>query len=111
MKKYNTSGNVTDVLARRWLSDARRRWSRFSRRAAKTSRRENVMKQAASLHDLKLPMLLPGITISTSADDFAPIKQMQLMKFDGNSWKLFGDVISGSGRLTKNGWTESSGER
>jgi branched-chain amino acid transport system substrate-binding protein len=59
--------------------------------------RENVMRQAASLHDLKLPMLLPGITISTSNDDYAPIKQMQLQKFDGNSWKLFGEVISGSG--------------
>ena len=61
--------------------------------------RENVMKQAASMHDLKLPMLLPGITISTSADDYAPIKQMQLQKFDGNTWKLFGEVISGSRQL------------
>ncbi len=59
--------------------------------------RENVMKQAASLHDLKLPMLLPGITLSTSADDYQPIKQMQLQKFHGNTWKLFGEVISGSG--------------
>jgi branched-chain amino acid transport system substrate-binding protein len=56
------------------------------------------MKVAASLHDLRLPMLLPGITISTGADDYAPIKQMQLQKFDGNSWKVFGDVIKGSGR-------------
>ncbi len=54
------------------------------------------MKQAASIHDMKLPMLLPGITVSTSADDFAPIKQMQLMKFDGTTWRLFGDVISAS---------------
>jgi branched-chain amino acid transport system substrate-binding protein len=58
--------------------------------------RENLMKQAASIHDLKLPMLLPGITVSTSADDFAPIKQMQLMKFDGTTWRLFGDVIAAS---------------
>jgi hypothetical protein len=43
-------------------------------------------------------MLLPGITIATGADDYAPIKQMQLQKFDGNSWKVFGDVIKGSGR-------------
>ena len=57
--------------------------------------RENVMKQAASLHGLKLPMLLPGITITTSADDYAPIRQMQLMKFDGTTWKLFGDVMTG----------------
>jgi branched-chain amino acid transport system substrate-binding protein len=46
---------------------------------------------------LKLPMLLPGITVSTSAGDFAPIKQMQLEKFDGATWKLFGEVTSGSG--------------
>ena len=55
------------------------------------------MKQAASIHDLKVPMLLPGITVSTSANDFAPLKQMQLMKFDGKTWQLFGEVISGSG--------------
>ena len=59
--------------------------------------RENIMKQAAAIHDEKLPMLLPGISVSTSADDFAPIKQMQLQKFDGTTWKLFGEVISGSG--------------
>jgi branched-chain amino acid transport system substrate-binding protein len=52
--------------------------------------RENVMKQAASIHTLKLPTLLPGIALSTSADDFAPIKQMQLMKFNGITWhRLF----------------------
>jgi branched-chain amino acid transport system substrate-binding protein len=41
-------------------------------------------------------MLLPGITVSTSATDFAPIKQLQLEKFDGKTWKLFGPVISGT---------------
>jgi branched-chain amino acid transport system substrate-binding protein len=55
------------------------------------------MRQAASIHELKLPMLLPGITVSTSADDFRPIKQLQLQKFDGMTWRLFGEVISGSG--------------
>jgi branched-chain amino acid transport system substrate-binding protein len=59
--------------------------------------RENVMKQAASMHEIKLPMVLPGITLSTSADDYAPMKQMQLQKFDGNTWKLFGTVMSGAG--------------
>ena len=58
--------------------------------------RANLMKQAASINDLKLPMLLPGITVTTGANDFAPIKQMQLMKFDGTTWRLFGDVISAS---------------
>jgi branched-chain amino acid transport system substrate-binding protein len=57
--------------------------------------RANIMKQAASLKNLKLPMLLPGVEISTGADDFAPIKAMQLAKFDGTTWKLFGKVISG----------------
>ena len=55
------------------------------------------MKQAASLHGLVGPMSLPGISISTSATDYAPFKQMQLEKFDGTTWQLFGEVISGSG--------------
>jgi branched-chain amino acid transport system substrate-binding protein len=41
-------------------------------------------------------MLLSGITLSTSASDYQPIKQMQLERFDGNTWKLFGEVISGN---------------
>jgi ABC-type branched-subunit amino acid transport system substrate-binding protein len=55
--------------------------------------RENVMKQAANLKDLRAPMLLPGITINTSPTDFFPIKQMQLEQFDGKSWVLFGKII------------------
>jgi len=56
--------------------------------------RENVMKQAASLHNYRTEILLPGIAINTSATDFAPISQLQLMKFQGEKWQLFGDVIS-----------------
>ncbi|WP_315702895.1 MULTISPECIES: ABC transporter substrate-binding protein [unclassified Bradyrhizobium] len=56
--------------------------------------RENVMKQAASLRDFRTEVLLPGITINTSATDFAPISQLQLMRFTGERWQLFGDVIS-----------------
>jgi branched-chain amino acid transport system substrate-binding protein len=59
--------------------------------------RESVMKQAANLKQLVLPMLLPGMKISTSPSDFAPIKQMQLMKFNGKNWELFGPVLSGEG--------------
>jgi branched-chain amino acid transport system substrate-binding protein len=58
--------------------------------------RANVMRHAASIRDQKLPMVLPGITISTGADDFAPIKQMQLSKFDGTTYLRFADVISRS---------------
>ncbi len=57
--------------------------------------RENVMKQAASLKDLKLDMLLPGITINTSPTDFYPIEQIQMMKFDGTKWETFGPILSG----------------
>ena len=56
--------------------------------------RANVMKQAASLKDYETTNLLPGIKINTSATDFAPISQLQLMKFKGERWDLFGDVIS-----------------
>ena len=57
--------------------------------------RENIMKQAASIQGLQLEGLLPGVTINTSADDFAPIKQFQLRKFKGERWELFGDIIGG----------------
>jgi len=57
--------------------------------------RENVMRQAANLKDLEMPMLLPGIKVNTSPTNFSPIKQMQLQRFDGKSWQLFGDVLSG----------------
>jgi ABC-type branched-subunit amino acid transport system substrate-binding protein len=57
--------------------------------------RENIMKQAASINGLQLEGLLPGITINTSATDFAPIKQFQLRKFKGEHWESFGDVIVG----------------
>jgi branched-chain amino acid transport system substrate-binding protein len=57
--------------------------------------RENVMKEAANLKDLKLDMLLPGISINTSPTDYYPLKQMQMEKFDGERWQLFGPVISG----------------
>ena len=56
--------------------------------------RANVMKQAASLKDFRTGVLLPGIQINTSATDFAPLSQLQLMKFKGEKWELFGDVIS-----------------
>ena len=57
--------------------------------------RENVMKQAASLKDFSSEVLLPGIKVNTGPDDFFPIEQLQLMKFNGQAWELFGDVIKG----------------
>jgi branched-chain amino acid transport system substrate-binding protein len=57
--------------------------------------RDNVMKQAASLKDFQPDTLLPGITINTSPADFAPIKQLQMMRFKGEKWDMFGDIMSG----------------
>jgi branched-chain amino acid transport system substrate-binding protein len=56
--------------------------------------RENVMQQAGSLKDVRLPMVLPGIAFNTSATDYDPVKQMQLMRFNGKQWVLFGPVVS-----------------
>ncbi|MET4601811.1 branched-chain amino acid transport system substrate-binding protein [Bradyrhizobium sp. JR4.1] len=56
--------------------------------------RDNVMKQAASLKDFEPDTLLPGIKINTAADNFAPIEQLQMMRFKGRKWELFGDIIS-----------------
>ena len=97
MKKYNPSANIADGLTVYGYTLAQIMVT-VLKACGDNLTRENVMKQAASIDDLKLPMLLPGITVSTSATDFAPIKQMQLMKFDGTTWQLFGQVISGSGR-------------
>jgi branched-chain amino acid transport system substrate-binding protein len=54
--------------------------------------RENVMKQAASLKNLELPLYLPGIRNNTSATDYRMIRQMYLMRFDGKKWVVFGDL-------------------
>jgi branched-chain amino acid transport system substrate-binding protein len=56
--------------------------------------RANIMKQAASIKNLELGGLLPGIKVNTSATDFAPLSQLQLMKFKGETWERFGDILS-----------------
>jgi branched-chain amino acid transport system substrate-binding protein len=55
--------------------------------------RANLMKQAASFQKYRLPLLLPGITVSTSATDFYPIQAVQLQRFKGETWELFGEVM------------------
>ena len=56
--------------------------------------RENLMKQATSMKRLVVPMLLPGITINTSATDYYPIQAVRLQRFKGETWELFGDVLT-----------------
>jgi hypothetical protein len=57
--------------------------------------RENVMKQAANLKDVDLGMLLPGIKVNTGPNDYFPLKQLQMRRFNGEGWENFGPVISG----------------
>jgi branched-chain amino acid transport system substrate-binding protein len=57
--------------------------------------RENVMRQATNIQNLAVPTLLPGITVRTSPTDYRPISAMQLARWDGKSWVLFGQVIEG----------------
>ena len=55
--------------------------------------RENIMRQAANLKNIELPILLPGIKVNTSPTDFYPIEQQMMAKFDGKEWKNFGELL------------------
>ena len=57
--------------------------------------RDNIMQQAANLKDFEAPMLLPGIKVNTSPDNYSPIRQEALARFNGESWELFGDLLTG----------------
>ena len=56
--------------------------------------RENIMRQATSIKDLEIPTLLPGIKVSTAPNNFHPIRAMQLTKWSGKTWELFGEIIT-----------------
>jgi len=56
--------------------------------------RENLMKQAANHKKLRVPLVLPGITVSTSPTDFYPVQAIRLARFKGESWELFGEVLA-----------------
>jgi branched-chain amino acid transport system substrate-binding protein len=59
--------------------------------------RENIMKQATSLKNVKLDLLLPGISANTAPDDYRVNKQLQMMKFNGERWELFGPILEDAG--------------
>jgi branched-chain amino acid transport system substrate-binding protein len=65
------------------------------KQAGDTLTRENIMKQAANLKDFAPDTMLPGVKLNTSATDFHPIEQLQMMRFKGEKWDLFGPVIDG----------------
>jgi len=56
--------------------------------------RANIMRQAASLKAVELPMLLPGITVNTSPSDYFPIQSVRLQRFKGETWEVYGDILS-----------------
>ena len=92
MKKYNPEGNLTDVNTIFGYTVARS-LEGVLKQAGDNLTRENIMKQAASLHGQTLDTLLPGIKITTSATDYAPIEQVQLEQFDGKEYKRFGELL------------------
>ncbi len=57
--------------------------------------RENVMKEAANVKKFEAPMLIPGITVDTSPDQFSPIRELQLLTFDGTTWQISGGILQG----------------
>ena len=97
MKKYYPQGDLTDIYNVLGYSVGQT-LVQVLKQCGDDLTRENVMRQAANLKDFELPMLLPGIRINTGANDFYPIEQMQLARFDGKRWVLFGEVITGESR-------------
>jgi branched-chain amino acid transport system substrate-binding protein len=95
MKKYYPEGNIEDGFNVYAYSVAQS-LVHVLKQCGNDLSRQNIMKQAASIKDLSLPMLLPGIKLNTGPDDFYPIEQEQLAKFDGERWALFGELYDAS---------------
>jgi branched-chain amino acid transport system substrate-binding protein len=93
MAKYNPQGDVTDPFNVYGYTVAAS-LVQVLKQCGDNLTRENVMRQAASLKRFRVDTMLPGISITTGSDDYAPIEAMQLERFDGKEFKLFGDVIS-----------------
>ena len=95
MKKYYPDGNMADG-GNVYGYNLAQAVVQVLKQCGNDLSRANVMKQAASLKNLELPMLLPGIKVNTSPTDFYPIEQEQLAKFDGKEWVLFGQIYDAS---------------
>jgi branched-chain amino acid transport system substrate-binding protein len=93
MKKYVPEGAVNDGSYAYALAVAST-LMQVLKQCGDDLTRENVMRQAANLHDLEVPMLVPGIRINTSPTRFYPVNQEQMARFDGKSWVRFGDLMS-----------------
>ena len=95
MKKYYPDGDINDPQNQIGISIAQTTIQTL-KQAGDDLTRENIRKQAANLKDLELPLLLPGIKVNTGPQNYFPITQQQLIKFDGKGWVRFGNVLSGS---------------
>ncbi|HJU17066.1 MAG TPA: ABC transporter substrate-binding protein [Stellaceae bacterium] len=93
MDKYYPNGDKSDIQTT-WGPSNAATVVQILRQCGNDLTRENVMKQAANLHHLELPMLLPGITINTSPTDFAAIKQVQMERFEGERFHRFGPILT-----------------
>jgi branched-chain amino acid transport system substrate-binding protein len=92
MKKYYPDGDAADVFNVNGYTMAQT-LAHVLRQCGEVLTRDNVMRQAASLKNLELPMLLQGMKVTTSAQDYHPVKQIQLARFDGTRWVRFGDLL------------------
>jgi branched-chain amino acid transport system substrate-binding protein len=93
LAKYYPGADVTDVNNVYGYTSAQTLVQALKQCGSDLSR-ENIMRQATNL-DLTLPMLQPGIRVKTGPEDYYPLKQMRLVKFDGHAWVPFGEPISG----------------
>jgi branched-chain amino acid transport system substrate-binding protein len=92
VKKYLPEANPVDLYAVYGYANAHT-LLHVLRQCGNDLTRESVMRQAAALKDVVTPMLLPGIRLNTSATDYLPIEQVQLMRFDGTRWVRFGELL------------------
>jgi hypothetical protein len=93
MDKWYPHGDKSDVVnAQAYTASELLEW--VLKQCGDDLTRENLMRQAANIHNLALPMLLPGISINTSPTDFRPIKQARTARFNGERWVLFGPVLT-----------------
>jgi branched-chain amino acid transport system substrate-binding protein len=95
MRQYYPNGNTKDVFNVYGYSAAQT-LVHVLKQCGNDLTRANIMRQAAHIKDLALPMLLPGIKLNTSPTDFYPIEQEQLARFDGDRWVLFGELYDAS---------------
>jgi branched-chain amino acid transport system substrate-binding protein len=92
MAKYNPNGNLGDVNYV-YAYSVSFLMEQTLKKCGDELTRENLMRQAASHQKLRVPCLLPGITVSTSPTDFYPVQALQLQRFKGETWDLFGEVM------------------